>query len=373
MESNLASFESDAARLGDAAVTMPSIAKPTFDHNPVIVIWEATRACALACRHCRANAVTARDPNELNDGEARALLKHVRDEFGQCVLVITGGDPLERPGILEVARYGADLGLRMAITPAATPRLDRDSLARMLDAGITTVALSVDGADAETHDGFRRVNGTWRLTIDAFGWARDIGLSTQMNTSFGRHNMQQVHKLAQLGSMCGIALWSAFILVPTGRATASMLLDAAEHERLYRELAGIACDPAFPFAVKTTAGQPFYRVLAQKRDSAPKRRGRGVNDGNGFVFVAHDGTIAPSGFLPMACGNVRTHRLADVYRHDPTFLRLRRPQTFSGKCGHCEFNTVCGGSRSRTWALTGDPFGSDPTCLYQPLSGRNRT
>lgn len=352
---------------------VPPGMQPSFDHAPVIVIWEATRACALACRHCRANAVTGRDPNELDDAEARALFDHVRREFGPCVLVITGGDPLERPGVLELAKHGADIGLRMAITPAATPRLDRDAMRRIADSGITTVALSLDGADEATHDRFRNAEGTWRRTVEAFSWAADAGMSTQMNTSFGRHNAHQVRQFAELGGMFGIGLWSAFILVPTGRATPAMLLNPVEHERLYRELAVIALDPTTPFAVKTTAGQPYYRVLKQmEREFTPRRRGRGVNDGNGFVFVAHDGKIAPSGFLPLACGNVRTHSLADIYRYDPTFVRLRRPATFSGKCGHCPFQTICGGSRSRTWALTGDPFGSDPTCLYQPPAAGER-
>jgi radical SAM protein with 4Fe4S-binding SPASM domain len=168
--------------------------------------------------------------------------------------------------------------------------------------------------------------------------------------------------------------------VPTGRAVPDLLLTAAEHERTYRDLAVLANDPATPFAVKTTAGQPFYRVLAQLRGAAPTpqltrkdlvqtgalRSPSAINDGVGFVFVGRRGDICPSGFLPLVCGNIRKQSLAEVYSTHPTFVRLRRPETYNGKCGVCEYNRICGGSRSRTYGLTGDPFGSDPTCVYQP-------
>ncbi len=344
--------------------------RPDFNLAPLIAIWEATRACDLACKHCRAEAVAERATDELSTAEACTLLDQVRADFGPILFVITGGDPLKRPDLEEIIAHGAGLGLHMGLTPSATPLLTTDVLRRLRAAGLSRLAISLDGADAATHDGFRGVTGTFERSIPLLEQARRLGLSTQINSSIGQHNAGQIDALATMGGWLGISLWSVFLLVPTGRADAGMLLTAGEHERTYRRLAGIALDPATPFEIKTTAGQPFYRVLEQERlrrhaPPAP-RRGLGVNDGNGFVFISHTGDVCPSGFLPLVCGNVRTQRLSAIYRDHPTFVRLRQPADFTGKCGRCEFQTLCGGSRSRTHALTGDPFASDPTCVYQP-------
>ncbi|MBN8524134.1 MAG: radical SAM protein [Planctomycetes bacterium] len=338
----------------------------------MIAIWEATRACDLACRHCRAEAVPGRDIGELSTAEACALLDRIHADFGPILFVITGGDPLKRDDLETIIAHGARLGLSMGLTPSATPLLTGETLRRLHAAGLARLAISLDGADATTHDAFRGVAGTFVRSIPLLEEARRLGLSTQINSSIGRHNEHQLPALAQLGGLLGISLWSVFLLVPTGRAGAEMLLTAAEHERTYRQLASIALDPATTFTIKTTAGQPYYRVLEQERRrrglTSPVRRGQGVNDGNGFVFVSHIGDICPSGFLPLACGNVRHDDLATVYRDHQTFRRLRTPDKLSGKCGRCPFNRVCGGSRSRTHALTGDAFASDPTCVYQPAA-----
>lgn len=349
---------------------MPLSLPADFSQAPMITIWEATRACDLACKHCRAEAVLGRDASELSTAEACALLDQVRADFGLILFVITGGDPLKRPDLEAIVAHGAGLGLSMGLTPSSTPLLTSEALRRLRAAGLSRLAISLDGAEAATHDTFRGVEGTFARSIPLLEEARRLGLSTQINSSIGRHNEDQLDDLAKLGGFLGISLWSVFLLVPTGRADAGMLLTAAEHEKAYRRLAGIALDPTTPFAIKTTAGQPFYRVLEQerKRRALPPapRRGLGVNDGNGFVFISHTGDICPSGFLPLVGGNIRNRRLAEVYRTDPTFVRLRQPATFDGKCGRCQYQVLCGGSRSRTHALTGDAFASDPTCVYQP-------
>jgi MoaA/NifB/PqqE/SkfB family radical SAM enzyme len=285
-------------------------------------------------------------------------------------LVITGGDPLKRPGLEALVRHGSACGLNMALTPSATPLLTIEALTRLREAGLKRIAISVDGIDAVTHDDFRGVPGTFERSIAMLTAARQLGLETQINSSIGRHNAHQLTQLATLAGFLGVSLWSVFLLVPTGRATTDLLLTAVEHEKLYRALAKIALDPATAFPIKTTAGQAYYRVLEQerlRRGVAPaRRRGVGVNDGNGFVFISHVGDICPSGFLPLVCGNVRRDTVADIYREHPTFVRLRDPDNFSGKCGQCFHNRLCGGSRSRTFALMGDPFASDPTCIFQP-------
>ncbi|MBA3699252.1 MAG: TIGR04053 family radical SAM/SPASM domain-containing protein [Planctomycetes bacterium] len=347
-----------------------------FNHAPFIVIWEVTRACDLACRHCRAEAQPTPDAQELTTAEGLRLLSRVREEFGPVLFVLTGGDPLKRADLHELIRHGTAIGLRMTITPSVTPLLTSQSLGELHASGIRRVAMSLDGADAQTHDHFRGVEGTFRRTLWALETARNLGMEIQINSTISRHNLTQVEQLAKTVSWLDATLWSVFILVPTGRAVGdaeAVVPSAAKHELLYRRLANIALDPTTTFDVKTTAGQPYYRVLAQERArrgvavaTRSLRAPRGVNDGNGFCFISHTGDICPSGFLPLAAGNVRTHDVATVYRHHELFTRLRQPHTFSGKCGVCEFNDRCGGSRSRTYGLTGDPFASDPTCVYQP-------
>lgn len=341
---------------------------PNFAHAPFIVIWEITRACGLACAHCRAEALSKRDASELSTAEGFALLDQVRAEFGTPLVVLTGGDPLERPDLLDLIRYGRGLGLRMALTPSATPRLTPDAIAALAGAGVCRLAISLDGADAASHDGFRRVPGTFARSLAALKTARALGLETQINTTVWRGNRAQLRAIAEIAALHKVALWSVFFLVPTGRAVPGQLLSPAEHERVFRQLADLSVDPALGLTLKTTAGQPYYRVLAQRGlgRGGGLRSPMAVNDGNGFVFVSHTGDISPSGFLPLVAGNVRHDPLAGIYRHHQLFTSLRDPDRFIGKCGRCAFNRVCGGSRSRAWALTGNPLASDPTCVYQP-------
>lgn len=349
--------------------------RPPFvgtDHAsaPSLVIWEATRACDLACRHCRAEAIPAPLPGELNDAEALAMLDEVRREFGPVILVITGGDPLKRPGIERIITHGATLGLTMAMTPSATPLLTTAALARLRSAGLARLALSLDGADAITHDAFRGVGGTFDRTIALLEAAPGLGLETQINTSVTRPILGQIPRIREACALLGVSQWSLFMVVPTGRADADLVPTPGEHEHLYRQVAGWALDPSTPFRIKTTAGQPYYRVLEQERARrglpAPRFAGSGINDGNGFVFVSCTGEICPSGFLATPCGDVRREGLARTYRDHPLFRALRSPDAFSGKCGACPHNRRCGGSRSRAAALTGDPLASDPTCPYVP-------
>jgi radical SAM protein with 4Fe4S-binding SPASM domain len=335
--------------------------------DPALLLWELTRACALACAHCRAAARTDRDESELSTAEACAVLDSVRRDFGPILVVLTGGDPLLRPDLEELAAHGTALGLRIALTPSATPLLTHDRLASVVRAGVRRLAISIDGPDARAHDGFRGVAGTFHRSIHALSTARDLGLETQVNSSIGPHNRHRLHDMAELVSFTGARLWSVFQIVPTGRAGREMVGTAGEHERTWRELAAIASTA--PFGVKTTAGQPFYRVLAQlgAQPATPRRFvSAAINDGDGVVFIAHDGTVQPSGFLAENCGNVRERSLADIYRRHTLFTALRDRGRLGGKCGRCEHRLRCGGSRSRAWALTGDALAADPTCPYQP-------
>jgi radical SAM protein len=346
-----------------------------FDDRPLIAIWELTQACDLACVHCRACATAARDPGELTTDEGKRLLDEIAG-LGTPLMVLTGGDPAKRPDLVELIAHGARAGLAMAVTPSGTPLMTRSLLAEMRDAGMARLAVSVDGPDAAVHDAFRRVDGSFANTMRILADAKELGVERQINTTLGAHNVRALPLLARLVADAGAALWSVFVVVPTGRAGASLLLGPREMERILGELAEIAEDA--PFDVKTTAAPHFRRIQLERRargtpagilrdvdDEGQVRGPRGVNDGAGFLFVSHRGDIYPSGFLPLSAGSVRTDRVADVYRSSPLFRQLREAP-LSGKCGACPFRKVCGGSRARAYAMTGDVLASDPLCAYVP-------
>jgi radical SAM protein len=358
-----------------------------FDVAPFIVIWEVTRACDLACKHCRAEAVTFRNPFELSTAEGKHLLDQVRG-LGNPLFVITGGDPLKRPDIVELVEYGTSIGLRMALTPSGTPLMTEDVLRELKEAGLARLAVSLDGSTAAIHDAFRRVDGSYAWTIRMLEAARRIGLTTQVNTTVSRHNLNDFESLSVLMSGLDITLWSVFFLVPTGRARVDDVVDADEFERVYHMMYDLS--KTAPFDIKSTAAPQFRRVIlqrqvaerrAQQREETPVPltagigfsladgvgRARGVNDGDGFMFVSHTGEIFPSGFLPVSAGNVRTHDMKDVYRSSDLFTTLRSRADLKGKCGVCEYRAICGGSRARAYAVTGDYMESDPYCSYIPL------
>lgn len=348
-----------------------------FSEAPFLVIWETTQACDLLCKHCRASAQPNRDPEELSTNEAMGLLRQVK-RLGDPLMVFTGGDPLKRNDLYDLLSCSVSLGLRTTVTPSATPLLTRAAVERLKDSGVSRMAISIDGATAAEHDGFRQVAGSFKTSIDALNAARDLGLETQVNTTVTRSNMHRLDEIAALVAETGAKLWSVFFLVVTGRAQLDDDLTAEEYEQVFERLYETSLTA--PFDIKTTEAQHYRRYAAQrrKRDGAPmpKRSGgpmpsiarqAGINDGKGFVFVSHRGEIYPSGFLSISAGNVRTNELGDIYREAPLFLSLRDSSMLNGKCGDCEYNNLCGGSRSRAYALTGDYLGSDPRCSYIPI------
>lgn len=354
---------------------MVSTARPTaslFDRAPFLVFWELTQACDLACKHCRACAVPDRDPRELTFDEGKHLLDAIK-AMGCPLAVLTGGDPAKRPDLVELVRYGASIGLRMALTPSATPLVTRTLLEKLRDAGLARLAVSLDGARSPSHDVFRGVDGSFDRTFEILRDARALGLTTQVNTSITQMNRHELDRIASELVALGIELWSVFFVVPTGRATALDLLDPLDIEEVLVDLARLS--ETVPFDIKTTAAPHFRRVLLQKKHKRSDVRGigdgigraaRGVNDGQGVLFVSHQGDVFPSGFLPVNCGNVRESSLSEIYRDHPTFRSLRDPDALGGKCGVCEFRRVCGGSRARAYATTGDVLAAEPACAYEP-------
>lgn len=368
----------------------PGFLVPDFAKAPFLVIWETTQACDLACKHCRAEAVPDRHPEELTTREARDLLDQVHD-LGAPLFVLSGGDLLKRPDIEELVRYGADLGLRMAATPATTPLATPEMIRRLADAGLARLAVSLDGPHADIHDEFRRVPGSFEHGLRILETAREVGLSTQVNTVVARHNLDHLDRMVALLAGQGIVFWEVFFLVPVGRARPEDVASAAEFERVFHELYDHASTA--PFDIKATAAPQYQRVVVQRKvaerravegDRSPGSpvdsltagaryserdgigRARNVNDGDGFLFLSHTGDIMPSGFLPVPAGNVRNADLATVYRDSPLFRQLRDRTLLKGKCGVCEFRPLCGGSRARAHAMTGDWLEAEPFCDYLP-------
>jgi len=365
--------------------------------RPFIVIWEVTRACQLVCTHCRADAIRSRNPFELSTEQGYKLLDDLAS-FGtpRPLVVLTGGDPFERPDLPELVAHGASLGLSMALSPSVTPRLTREVLVELHDAGAKAVSLSLDGASAATHDAFRGVTGVFDDTMDAARMVRDVGYRLQINTTVTRDTVHELPGILKTVLELGTTLWSVFFLVPTGRGKLLNALTAEDEEEVLHWLH----DVSDLVAIKTTEA-PHYRRIALQRagvdnlDSAfpvgplraalrettaclltgdePRRRMPrppiDVNSGRGFAFVDHVGLVYPSGFLPISVGSVHDRPFPEIYREAQLLQELRSPDLFGGRCGHCEFRTVCGGSRSHAYAVTGDPLAEDPSCDYQPVAG----
>jgi radical SAM protein len=348
-----------------------------FARTPFIAIWEVTRACALACLHCRASAIPRRHPLELTTEEGFRLIDQVR-AFGDPppLFVLTGGDPMRRPDLADLVRYASDAGVSVALTPSGTAAVTRKRLEELQAAGLKRIAVSLDGPDPETHDAFRRVRGSYAWTMKIIEAVTDLGIPLQINTTIGRITYPHLEAMIERVRELPITLWAVFFLIATGRGAGLEQIDAEECERVLEVLYDLA--PAVPFGIKTTEAPHFHRLAAQRARLQPSgvdtaaarprmpRAGRSVTDGNGFVFIDHMGQICPSGFLPMVCGSVRTESLVRVYREHSLFVQLRDIDAFEGKCGRCEYRQICGGSRARAYAATGSPFGSDPLCAYEP-------
>lgn len=380
------------------------IRRPKMDpaQRPFMIVWETTQACDLACKHCRAAAQPNLDPNSLNFEEAKTLLDQSA-EFGRPspIFIFTGGDPFKRPDLFELVRYADEVGLAAAVSPSGTPLLNRQNLIRLKEAGTKAISLSIDASNATDHDLFRQVPGSFTRTIEGWKMAREIGLKLQVNTTLTRYNLDDLAKLFGLVQELGAMTWSLFFLVPTGRGQEADEVTPAEYEAVMHFL----YDVSKYIPAKTTEGHhykrvviqrtileekglpmgdffqlpPVYRRLTAELDALVAERGltarpairrtpMHINSGNGFVFISHLGEVFPSGFLPVCAGNVKERSLVDIYRDSSVMQALRDPKRLQGRCGLCEFSGICGGSRSRAYAMSGDFLAEEPFCTYEPGS-----
>ncbi|MCL5745140.1 MAG: TIGR04053 family radical SAM/SPASM domain-containing protein [Acidobacteria bacterium] len=344
-----------------------------FSQAPFLVIWEVTRACDLACVHCRASADPARHPQELTTEEGFRLLETIK-EFGDPIMIFTGGDPLKRPDLYQLLEKSVRLGLRTTVSPSPTPLLTPEAINRFKEVGVARISVSVDGWDAASHDDFRQVPGSFDRAMLALREAQRIGLSTQVNTTVSKHNYLHLGEIADIVGSVGSDMWDVFFLVPTGRGASQAELNAQEFEEVFGFM--YERSKTAKFMIKTTEAMHYRRYLTQRRkaegngnghgDANPLNRMAGINSGRGFVFISRTGEIYPSGFLPISSGNVRRKSLVKVYQDGALFHVLRDSSLLGGKCGLCQFKNLCGGSRSRAYALTGDYLAEEPRCVHQP-------
>ncbi|MEX2487884.1 MAG: TIGR04053 family radical SAM/SPASM domain-containing protein [Nitriliruptoraceae bacterium] len=364
-----------------------------FSQRPLLVFWEVTRACPLACRHCRADAIHDPLPGELSTEDGVQLIRSLR-AFGPRppVLVLTGGDPLCRSDLFDLLEVAHDEGVRVALSPAVSDRLTSELVDALLAAGVNHVSISLDGAAPATHDSVRGVPGHHAKTLAAIDLLVGAGMHVQVNTTVMQVNAQELAALAELLVTHGVAVWEVFFLIQVGRAVSLSELSADEVEDVAHFLVDAA---GYGVTVRTVEAPSFRRVVAQRRErpaadpvasfglgnlavqllddlhtrlgppsGPPRVPSAGTRDGKGIVFVGYDGTVSPAGFLPIDLGNVRERPLAEIYRDHP-LLQAIRSADFSGKCGRCPYADPCGGSRARAFVATGDPLGDDPACPFE--------
>jgi radical SAM protein len=363
---------------------------PRIDYaqRPMLVFWETTRACLLACKHCRASATAQALPGELSTVEGKEFIDQVAG-FGRPypILVLTGGDCLLRADIFELVDYAKGLGIPVALSPSVTPMLTQEVIQKIVASGVKAVSISLDGSNAKTHEGVRGIAGHFEKTVEAIRALSSAGLTVQINTTVMRANVGELAEIAQIVSDAGAHIWEVFFLVQVGRGEVTEAVSAEEHEDICNFLFDAS---QYGFIVRTVEA-PFFRRIVNRRiagDPAPetelyqtistqlidlmgpptsrlRAHTTATRDGKGIVFIAYDGEVYPAGFLPHGLGNIRTKSIAEIYRDNPLLVQIRA-SNFSGRCGYCEYADLCGGSRARAFAATGDALGEDPACAYVP-------
>jgi radical SAM protein len=372
-----------------------------FSQAPILLFWETTKACGLACKHCRAHAIAQPMPGELTTEQGLRLIDDLRAFTPRFpVLIFTGGDPFMRADLFDLAGHARSYGMPIGFAPSVTPLLTRDTARRMLDAGAKTVSISLDGADAATHEGVRGVEGHFARTEEAVRMLVAEGHTVQINTTVMRTNVDQLARIASLVADWGAHIWEVFFLIRVGRGSELLELSPEENEDVVHFLFDAS---RYGFIVRTVEAPFFRRVVSWRRNLDPsldagslfglgeryarlsaelgqllgapgptRAQSVGTRDGKGILFVSHDGDVYPSGFLPLRLGNVREDDVVELYRGDPT-LRAIREASFTGRCGACDFSDACGGSRARAFAERGDPLHEDPACAYHPAEAAATT
>jgi radical SAM protein with 4Fe4S-binding SPASM domain len=334
------------------------------------VAWETTRACNLVCRHCRAEAVTEPLPSELDFEEGSLLLRRLAEFSPPPFVILSGGEPLFREDIFELASLGTSLGLRMLLSTNGT-LLDEAVCGKIKKSGIKRLSLSLDGPDAPSHDAFRGVPGSYASLLGSAALLKGAGIPFQINSTITPGNIHQTEQIMEIASSIGAVACHVFLLVPVGRAKTmdEAQLSPADYEDALRRLK--LKEPSLQMEFKATCAPQYQRIGRELGLGGPPH-GKGCLGGQGFMFVGHDGLVAACGYLPIAAGSVREDHPVDIYNNSPFFHSLRDKNNYHGKCGACEFWQVCGGCRARAHAL-GDYLGPEPLCPHEPRALRRAT
>jgi heme b synthase len=339
-----------------------------------LVAWELTRNCNLSCIHCRAAADKGPHEGELDTDACCKVLDEIR-EIGKPVIILTGGEPLLRPDIFDIARYGNDKGLRMVMAPNGT-LITESNAKEMVDAGIQRISVSLDGATAETHDRFRQVEGAFAGALQGIKWVKKAGLDFQVNTTITQQNFEELPRIQELAVDLGAVAHHIFLLVPTGRG--KYIIDGEISAQQYEETLNWFYDQRdnVPLQLKATCAPHYYRILRERAREDGKKvtfktHGldavtRGCLGGTGFCFISNTGVVQPCGYLSVEAGNVTEIPFYEIWRNSKVFNALRDFKQLKGKCGKCEYKRVCGGCRARAFEATGDYLAEEPLCSYQP-------
>ncbi len=334
---------------------------------PRVVAWESTRACNYACQHCRAQAQKQADPNQLTTTEALEMVGQIA-AFCKPVFIISGGDPLLREDIFEVAKYASDQGLRVVMSPSGS-NITTEIIEKMKASGVKMISLSLDGASAKVHDGFRMVPGAFDLAMHNMALARENQMPFRINTTVTQHNLADLPDILKRAVEVGAVEWDVFMLVPTGRGKIQMEITREQYEETLQSVYQASLTSAIP--IKVTCAPQYSRIVAQHAQDKPEKKGkhcgRGCMAGNGFCFISHTGEVYGCGFLPIKAGSIRQQNFREIYQNAPLFKQLRNPALLKGKCGLCSFKAACGGCRARALSVRKDFLEEEPFCNYNPV------
>lgn len=359
-----------------------------YNSQPILIFWETTKACDLACKHCRASALLEPLPDEMNLEESLSFIGQIKG-FGtpSPVLILTGGDVLKKRGLEVILEKANELGIPVSISPSATPLLDDGALSVMKKYGVKSLSLSLDGGTSATHDWMRGNVGTFQRTIGLMKKIVSEGFTLQINTAIFKRNVRELPRMLKILLENGVKTWEVFSLIKTGRGIDREDLDSGEYEDVFNYLEFAS---RYGVIIRTVEAPFFRRILIERSKGEynggplynelvretlavlgkPLGRAKGhtsrTRDGKGVIFVSHNGDVNPSGFLPIKLGNVKDESIVEIYRNNETLTKLRDPANFKGRCGICEYNDICGGSRSRAYSYYGDIFQEDPRCVYIP-------
>ena len=345
--------------------TNPHQSAPAY--APRVIAWESTRACNFACVHCRAQAQKQPDPNQLTTQEALDLVDQIAS-FCKPVLIISGGDPLQRKDIFDIAKYASDNGLRVVMSPSGS-NITPEVIKKMKNSGVKMISLSLDGSSPEIHDGFRQVTGAFNLAMQNMSYAREGDLAFRINTTVTQHNLQDLPNILKLAVNVGAQEWDVFMLVPTGRGKIAMEITPTQYEETLKFIYETSQTSQIP--IKVTCAPQYRRIIAQQakqteNQGKPHLSGRGCMAGNGFCFISHVGDVYGCGFLPISAGSIRQQNLQQIYQHAPLFVELRNHELLKGKCGACNYKVKCGGCRARAFSTCKDYLEEEPYCIYKP-------